>query len=103
MVFRLLIVLCPWPGEFQFRPRHDSPHLSSTKEATMAAPAAVHPSEQTLQSYGLGRLDNLLSEAVAKHLAECDSCRVRVAKVTSDTFLGRLQHAQARPASFPPI
>ena len=41
----------------------------------MAAPTAVHPSEQTLQSYGLGKLDDMLSEAVAKHLAECDSCR----------------------------
>ena len=69
----------------------------------MAAPAAVHPSEQTLQSYGLGKLDDLLSEAVGKHLAECDSCRVRVAEMTSDTFLGRLQEAQARPASIPPV
>ncbi len=69
----------------------------------MAAPAAVHPSEQTLQSYGLGKLDDMLSEAVAKHLAECDSCRVRVAELTSDTFLGRLQEAQARPASIPAV
>jgi serine/threonine protein kinase len=56
-----------------------------------------------LQSYGLGKLDDLLSETVGKHLAECDSCRVRVAELTSDTFLGRLQEAQARPASIPPV
>jgi serine/threonine protein kinase len=67
------------------------------------AAAAVHPSEQTLQSYGLGKLDDLLSEAVGKHLAECDSCRVRVAELTSDTFVGRLQQAQARPESIPQV
>ena len=69
----------------------------------MAAPAAVHPSDQTLQSYGLGKLDDLLAEAVVKHLKECDSCRRRVAEVTSDSFVGRLRNAQARPESVPPI
>src|SRR5437764_14905596 len=73
------------------------------KESTMAAPAAVHPTEQTLQSYGLGKLDELLAEAVGKHLEACDSCRGRVAEVTSDTFVGRLQGAQPRPESIPPI
>jgi len=69
----------------------------------MAAPAAVHPSDKTLESYGLGKLDDLLAEAVGKHLAECDSCRCRVAEVTSDSFVGRLQNAQARPESVPPV
>jgi len=69
----------------------------------MAAPAAAHPSDKTLQSYGLGKLDDLLAEAVGKHLAECDSCRRQVAEVTSDSFVGRLRDAQARPESIPPI
>ena len=68
----------------------------------MAAPTA-HPSDQTLQSYGLGKLDDLQAEAVGKHLEECDACRGRVAEVTSDTFLGRLRDAQARPESIPPV
>ena len=68
----------------------------------MAAPASVHPSDETLQSYGLGKLDDLLAEAVGKHLAECDPCRWRVAEVTSDSFVGRLQDAQARPEAISP-
>ncbi len=68
----------------------------------MAALAPVHPSDQTLQSYGLGKLDDLQAEAVGKHLRECDSCRRRVAEVTSDSFVGRLRDAQARPESVPP-
>src|SRR5208283_799861 len=74
----------------------------SMKESAMAAPTA-HPSDQTLQSYGLGKLDDLQAESVGKHLKECDSCRRRVAEVTSDSFLGRLQDAQARPESIPPV
>jgi|GEM_PF-1449173 len=69
----------------------------------MAASAAVHPSDQTLQSYGLGKLNDLLAEAVGKHLGECDACRRRVAEVTSDSFVGRLQNAQARPETAPPV
>ncbi len=72
------------------------------KEPAMAAPTA-HPSDKTLQSYGLGKLDDLLAEAIVKHLKECDSCRRRVAEVTSDSFVGRLRDAQARPESIPPV
>jgi len=68
----------------------------------MATSAAVHPSDETLQSYGLGKLDDMLAEAVVRHLGECDACRRRVAEVTSDTFVGRLQDAQARPKTIPP-
>jgi len=77
-------------------------NLDPDEEAAMAAPTA-HPSDKTLQSYGLGKLDDLLAEAVVKHLKECDSCRRRVAEVTSDSFVGRLQDAQARPETIPPV
>ncbi len=69
----------------------------------MPAPAAVHPSDKTLQSHGLGKLDDLLAETVGKHLGECDSCRRRVADVTSDSFVGRLRDAQARTEPVLPI
>jgi anti-sigma factor ChrR (cupin superfamily) len=72
----------------------------------MDAPAATHPSDQTLQSYGLGKLDDILVEAVDKHLEGCDSCRDRVAQMTSDSFVGRLrdaQQAKPRPESVPAI
>ncbi|MBV8310931.1 MAG: hypothetical protein JO344_11130 [Planctomycetaceae bacterium] len=61
------------------------------------AAATAHPSDQTLHSYGLGKLDDRLAESVVKHLKECDSCRHRVAEVTSDSFVGRLRSASAWP------
>ena len=64
-------------GPFSIEPLIDTT-LDPDEESAMAAPTA-HPSDQTLQSYGLGKLDDLLAEAVVKHLKECDSCRRRVA------------------------
>jgi anti-sigma factor RsiW len=52
----------------------------------MGATAAVHPTEQTLQSYGLGKLDDASAESVHKHLESCSDCRNRVAEVSSDSF-----------------
>jgi serine/threonine protein kinase len=63
----------------------------------MGATAAVHPTDQVLQSYGLGKLDDAPSVSVSKHLEGCDSCQRRVAELSSDEFLGRLRNAQAKP------
>src|SRR5579864_2085462 len=60
----------------------------------MESPASVHPADETLVSYGLGKLDDTLTESVGKHLEECDPCRRRVAELSSDSFLGRLQGAR---------
>src|SRR5262245_32097111 len=65
----------------------------------MAAQPALHPTDQTLQSYGLGRLDNAAAESVDMHLEGCPDCRRRVGEITSDSFLGRLRDAQAQPPS----
>ena len=62
----------------------------------MGATAAVHPSDQTLSAYGLGKLDDASAETVSKHLEVCDSCQRRVAELSSDEFLGRLQNAQVK-------
>ena len=68
--------------------------------------AAVHPSDQTLSAYGLGKLDDASAETVSKHLEDCDSCQRRVAELSSDEFLGRLQNAQVKSdksaADWPP-
>jgi Protein kinase domain len=74
----------------------------------MGATAAVHPSDQTLIAYGLGKLDDdALAERVSKHLDECDSCECRVAELSSDEFLGRLRNAQVMSdklaADWPPL
>jgi serine/threonine protein kinase len=62
----------------------------------MGATAAVHPADPILQAYGLGRLDDVSSASVSKHLERCDSCQRRVAELSSDEFLGRLQNAQVK-------
>ena len=71
----------------------------------MDAPAKLHPTDQTLSSYGLGKLDDALAEAVNQHLESCPDCRRRVAALSSDRFLGRLRDAQAqgRPDSPAPL
>ncbi len=58
--------------------------------------AAVHPSDQTLSAFGLGKLDDPSADTVGKHLEDCDPCRRRVAELSSDEFLGRLQNAQVK-------
>ncbi len=55
---------------------------------------AVHPTDQTLHAYGLGKLDDVSSASVSKHLESCPSCQRRVAEVSSDSFLGQLRGAQ---------
>ena len=63
----------------------------------MGATAAVaHPTDEILQSYGLGKLDDVSSQSVSKHLEGCDSCQRRVAGLSSDDFLGRLRSAGVR-------
>ncbi|QEH35420.1 Serine/threonine-protein kinase PrkC [Aquisphaera giovannonii] len=58
------------------------------------APSALHPSDQSLKDYGLGRLDAMLAHAVGSHLEECEDCRRKVAEATSDSLVGRLRDAR---------
>ena len=69
----------------------------------MGATAAVHPADPILQAYGLGKLDDVSSESVSKHLEGCDSCQRRVAELSSDDFLGRLQKAGSCRTRRPPV
>jgi serine/threonine protein kinase/formylglycine-generating enzyme required for sulfatase activity len=73
-------------GEPFYRPR--------LGDRVMGAAVVVHPSEQTLHAYGLGKLDDVLSESVNQHLESCPDCQRRVAELSSDSFLGRIQRAQ---------
>jgi serine/threonine protein kinase len=65
----------------------------------MGATAAVHPADPILQAYGLGKLDDFSSASVSLHLEGCDPCRQRVAELSSDEFLGRLQQVGAMPGA----
>ncbi len=60
----------------------------------MGATDAVHPNEQTLQAYGLGKLDDASAQSVNQHLSSCAECQSRVVELSSDSFLNRLQGAQ---------
>ncbi len=63
----------------------------------MDAHPATHPTDQTLHSYGLGKLDDPAAESVSRHMESCPACRRRVAELSSDSFLGRLRDAQGSP------
>jgi formylglycine-generating enzyme required for sulfatase activity/serine/threonine protein kinase len=63
----------------------------------MDAAPSLHPTDQTLSSYGLGKLDDRSAEAVNEHLMECSDCRKRVAEMSADSFLQRVRDAQ-KPA-----
>ena len=60
----------------------------------MDAAESLHPTDQTLRSYGLGKLDDRSAEAVNEHLMECSDCRKRVAEMSADSFLQRVRDAQ---------
>jgi serine/threonine protein kinase/WD40 repeat protein len=64
---------------------------------------SVHPTDESLRAFGLGKLDDASGESVKKHLELCANCRQRVEHVSSDSFLSRLKAAQAAPDSAPPI
>jgi serine/threonine protein kinase/formylglycine-generating enzyme required for sulfatase activity len=67
----------------------------------MERQALLHPADETLVSYGLGKLGDTLAESVNKHLEQCDPCRRRVAELSSDSFVGRLRDAQPRLGDAP--
>jgi len=59
----------------------------------MEARATLHPTDQTLSYFGLGKLDDASAESVSKHLEQCPGCRKRVAEMPDDSFLGRFRGA----------
>jgi len=62
----------------------------------MVAPTSLHPTDQTLHAFSLGKLGAASAKAVRSHLHVCAECRQRVAEISSDTFLDRIREAQAR-------
>ena len=62
----------------------------------MDARPVSHPTDQTLSSYGLGKLDDASQRAVDDHLEHCPACRNRVAELSADSFLGRIRDARVQ-------
>jgi serine/threonine protein kinase len=56
--------------------------------------ALLHPTEQTLSDFSLGKLGDGRAEVINNHLNECPDCQRLVAEMSSDSFLGRLRGAQ---------
>ncbi len=65
----------------------------------MDTTAAVHPTDETLYSRGLGTLDDAMAESVDRHVEGCADCQRRMAAMPSDNVLGRLGAAQGQPGS----
>jgi serine/threonine protein kinase len=65
----------------------------------MDAPPSLHPTDQTLLSYGLGKLDDSQAEAVDEHLRTCPDCRRRARATLSAASPGHSRATQAPPGS----
>ena len=63
----------------------------------MGKPPLLHPTEQTLSDFSLGKLDDGQAEIINNHINECPDCQRVVAEMSSDSFLGRLRGAQEQP------
>jgi anti-sigma factor RsiW len=65
----------------------------------MDVPPSIHPTDQILHAYGLGKLDDASAGGVDKHLEQCPDCRRRVAEMSSDGFLGRFRDGHSTAVS----
>jgi anti-sigma factor RsiW len=53
-----------------------------------------HPGDETLNAYALGKLDEMLAEAVTEHLRQCPGCRERAAVISADRFSAHVRAAE---------
>ena len=64
-------------------------------DCPMDAAPSSHPTRQALTSFGKGKLDNRLADAVKQHLVRCPDCWKQVTEMSTDNFLGRVREAEA--------
>jgi serine/threonine protein kinase len=69
----------------------------------MAAKPAVHPSEDALRAFALGKLDDATSSVLMSHLDGCPDCCKVVAALSGDDFLHRLRQAQGGSSTPAPL
>ncbi len=65
----------------------------------MHANPTLHPDPGQLAAYGLGKLADADTAALAAHLETCESCRQTVAATPPDDFVSALQAARPEPAA----
>ena len=63
--------------------------------------AAIHPTGQELAAFGLGKLSDAASVAVADHLEECPACREALESSPADSFLDKVRAAKPDASSLP--
>src|SRR5712671_2656554 len=69
----------------------------------MSVITSGHPSMAALAAFALGKLDAPAAETVHNHLAGCPDCRTVVETTPSDTLMGLLQKAGAKPGDTPSL
>jgi hypothetical protein len=70
----------------------------------MDATVDLHPGDETLRAYGLGKLDGDSAQRISEHLDSCVECLEKAHGLSSDdtytaSFLDRLK--RARPSARP--
>ncbi|MCA9175005.1 MAG: protein kinase [Planctomycetales bacterium] len=60
-----------------------------------------HPSPELLRAFGLGRLEHREMDSVGEHVAVCDTCCQRLARVHDDTLIELCKAAGAETAADP--
>ncbi len=63
--------------------------------------AVVHPSEQELVAFNLGKLSDSAAAAVASHLENCSACRKTIEGLPADSFVGKVRAAKPDVPSLP--
>jgi hypothetical protein len=69
----------------------------------MSVVTSGHPSFSALAAFALGKLDAPAAETVHNHLAGCPDCRTVVETTPSDTLMGLLKRAAAKPGDTPSL
>jgi serine/threonine protein kinase len=62
----------------------------------MGEPMSEHPSDAVLLSYGNGKLDETIADAIGAHVDSCPECLAKVARLASDSFVGKVRRAQGQ-------
>src|SRR4051794_41528645 len=64
--------------------------------------AALHPPDDTLVAFGLGRLDDPVADDIARHLEACPACQRRGGDLPARDLPGRPRGAPGAQADTPP-
>ena len=61
--------------------------------------AVIHPKQQELIAFGLGKLPKAAAAAVASHLEACAACRKTLENLPPDSFVGKVRAAKPGDSS----